>query len=87
MVVLLIIINVQYFLLQNFHIDPVSQIVQMEGSYHLLGYKDMEQSKYFWVWKSAAVKTSANYRKQQILRSMRKNKSNNFIIIIKSIFI
>ena len=33
-------IIVQYFLRQNFHIDPVFQIVQMEGSFHLLSCKD-----------------------------------------------
>ena len=33
-------IIMQYFLLQNFHIDTVFLIVQMEGSFHLLSCKD-----------------------------------------------
>ena len=44
--------------------DPLSHIVQTEGSYHLLSYKDKEQLKYFLVSKSPAVKTSTNYKKQ-----------------------
>ena len=38
--VLLTIIFVYYLLLQDFYIWPVSQIVEIEGSYHLLRYKN-----------------------------------------------
>ena len=38
--VLLTIIILYYFLLQDFHIWSVSQILEMEGSYHLLSYKN-----------------------------------------------
>ena len=38
--VLSTIIVVYYFLLQDFHILSVSQIMEMEGSYHLLSYKN-----------------------------------------------
>ena len=37
-------------------------------------------------WKSPAVKASTNYKKQhRTLRSLRKNKNNNLIILIRSI--
>ena len=43
--------------------DPVSQAVQRDGSYHLLSYKDQEQSKNSST-NSAAVKSCTNYKKQ-----------------------
>ena len=36
--------SISYFRISIF--DPVSQTVQMEGSYHLLSYKDKKKLKY-----------------------------------------
>ena len=45
----------------------------MGDSYQLLSYKDQGQLKYVCVWKSPAVKSSTNYKKQyQTLQSLRK---------------
>ena len=85
-VVLLTVVVGCYFLFQNFRIWSVLQIVKMEVSYHVLSYKDQKQLKCFWVWKSPAVKASPNYKKQHwALLSMRKIKSNNFVILTRNI--
>ena len=84
--VLLTIIILYYFLLQDFHIWSVSQTVEMEDSYHLLSFKNEEQFKYFWAWKSLAVKAFKDCKKQhRTFQSRKKNKNNNFIIFVRSI--
>ena len=56
---------------------------KVDTSYLAIRAKNNER---IWVWKYIAVKASTNYKKQhRTLRSMRKNKNNNFVIFIRSI--